>query len=117
MRRHDYDRITTSIAALAGIIAGRVGIITGRVAVSEAKAAKSLSYVAMLFAPLAWVAAVYSMPDQFAPGGPLFWKYWATAVPFMLFVWLLITTWHNRMGVARRVGGARGNWVGDGNGV
>jgi len=44
LRREDYDRITTSIAALAGIISGRLGI-------DEAKTAKALTFVAMCFAP------------------------------------------------------------------
>lgn len=120
MRRHDYDRITTSIAALAGIITGRVGITTGRIAVDEARAAMSLSYVAILFAPLAWVAAVFSMPEEFAPGGKLFWRYWATAVPFMLLVWFLITSWHNRREVRSRAGVVRRNvrgWMGGGDDV
>lgn len=94
MRRHDYDRITTSIGALAGII-------TGRIAVKEASSARSLTYVAVLFAPLAWVAAVYSMPEEFAPGRPLFWRYWATALPSTFVVWSLMMTWERRRKVPR----------------
>ncbi|KAK3313644.1 hypothetical protein B0H66DRAFT_357648 [Apodospora peruviana] len=95
IRRQDYGRITTSIAALAGII-------TGRVALSEAKTAKSLTYVAMLFAPLAWVAALYSLP-QAAP----YQTYWATAIPVTALVWALLLGWHNRHRVVRIVRGVR----------
>ncbi|KAM7191301.1 hypothetical protein V8F20_009356 [Naviculisporaceae sp. PSN 640] len=94
MRRLDYDRITTSIAALASIVMGRV-------AVKEASSARSLTYVAVLFAPLAWVAAVYSMPDEFAPGRPLFLRYWATALPTTFVVWSLMMIFERRRKLPR----------------
>ncbi|KAK4444210.1 hypothetical protein QBC34DRAFT_385485 [Podospora aff. communis PSN243] len=73
LRREGYDRITTSIAALAGIIAGRPGI-------DDAKTAKALTFVAMCFGPLSWVSGIYSM-EAFGPDGRFFWQYWVTAVP------------------------------------
>jgi len=95
LRRQDYDRITTSIASLTGIIMGRLGV-------DEARTAKTLTYVAMFFAPLAWVASVYSIPTEsnLGPGQPLFWKYWATALPVMFAVWILVYVWHHRAVVA-----------------
>ncbi|KAK0624017.1 hypothetical protein B0T14DRAFT_192238 [Immersiella caudata] len=85
LRREDYDRITTSIAALAGIISGRLGI-------DEAKTAKALTFVAMCFAPLSWISGVYSM-EVFGPDGEFFWQYWATALPTMLAVWGVFFIW------------------------
>ncbi|KAK0647090.1 hypothetical protein B0T16DRAFT_458952 [Cercophora newfieldiana] len=85
LRREDYDRITTSIAALAGIIAGRLGI-------DEAKTAKALTFVAMCFAPLSWVSGIYSM-EVFGPDGPFFWQYWLTALPTMFAVWGVFFVW------------------------
>ena len=85
LRREDYDRITTSIAALAGIISGRLGI-------DEAKTAKALTFVAMCFAPLSWVSGIYSM-EAFGPDGALFGQYWATALPTMFAVWGVFFVW------------------------
>jgi hypothetical protein len=73
-------------------------MVIGQSGISEAKAAKMLMYVAMCFAPLAWVAAVYSIPD----GGRLFWKYWASALPATLAVWLFFWLWRWRMHVMVR---------------
>ncbi|KAM7203540.1 hypothetical protein V8F33_002160 [Rhypophila sp. PSN 637] len=100
MRRHDYDRITTSIAALTGIV-------TGRSAVMEAISARSLTSVALFFAPLAWITALYSVPEDLGPGGPLFWVYWVTAVPFMGVVWLAIKAWERRQDRRKKGTGER----------
>jgi len=89
LRRMDYDRITTSIAALTSIITGRLGI-------DEAQTVKTLTYVAMLFAPLAWISGVFGMSDNdmYGPGQPYFWKYWAVAIPLTISVFGLFFVWH-----------------------
>ncbi|KAK3386834.1 hypothetical protein B0H63DRAFT_468464 [Podospora didyma] len=103
LRREDYDRITTSIAALAGIISGRVGI-------EEARTAKALTFVAMCFAPLSWVSSVYSIPDA-ESAGPLFRKYWASALPATLAVWLVFLAWQmSNGGMAGAKSGGEGIW-------
>ncbi|KAK4218619.1 hypothetical protein QBC37DRAFT_412093 [Rhypophila decipiens] len=106
MRRHDYDRITTSIAALTGIV-------TGRSAVMEAVSARSLTSVALFFAPLAWITALYSVPEDLGPGGPLFWVYWVTAVPFMGVVWLAIKAWERRQDRRKKGTGERRGVIDD----
>lgn len=90
-RLADYARMTSSLAALNGMIGGRISIL-------EARTARTLTLVAMLFAPPACVASIFSIPlDNFGqPGGPRFWWYWATTVPLTVLVFLLTYLVHER---------------------
>lgn len=100
LRLADYARMTSSLAALNGMIGGRISIL-------EARTARSLTLVAMLFAPPACVASIFSIPsDVFGQAGPQFWWYWATAVPLTILVFLLTYLVHER-DVVRRVWHAR----------
>ncbi|POS70207.1 hypothetical protein DHEL01_v211402 [Diaporthe helianthi] len=87
----DYARMTSSLAALNGMIGGRIAIL-------EARTAKSLTLVAMVFAPPACVASIFSIPfDMFGQdGGPRFWWYWVAAIPLTLIVFLLTYLVHER---------------------
>lgn len=113
LRRADYDRITTSIAALTGIIGGRLGIL-------EARTAKTLTLVAMLFAPPACVASIFSIDGVAGPEGALFWKYWAVAVPLTIGMFMLTYVVRERHKVVRWYQRSRGqgkDWMGDGGSV
>lgn len=87
----DYARMTSSLAALNGMIGGRIAIL-------EARTARSLTLVAMVFAPPACVASIFSIPfDMFGQGGgPRFWWYWVAAIPLTLIVFLLTYLVHER---------------------
>lgn len=86
----DYARMTSSLAALNGMIGGRIAIL-------EARTAKSLTLVAMVFAPPACVASIFSIPfDVFGLEGPRFWWYWVAAIPLTLIVFLLTYVVHER---------------------
>ncbi|KAK2615358.1 hypothetical protein N8I77_002120 [Diaporthe amygdali] len=86
----DYARMTSSLAALNGMIGGRIAIL-------EARTAKSLTLVAMVFAPPACVASIFSIPsDIFGTDGPKFWWYWAAAVPLTVLVFLVTYLVHER---------------------
>lgn len=92
----DYARMTSSLAALNGMIGGRIAIL-------EARTAKSLTLVAMVFAPPACVASIFSIPfDMFGQeGGPRFWWYWVAAVPLTIVVFILAYLVHERDGFFR----------------
>lgn len=86
----DYARMTSSLAALNGMIGGRIAIL-------EARTAKSLTVVAMVFAPPACVASIFSIPfDVFGTKGPRFWWYWVAAIPLTIIVFLLTYLVHER---------------------
>ncbi|KAK3312518.1 hypothetical protein B0H66DRAFT_596053 [Apodospora peruviana] len=96
IRKKDYERITTTIAVLQGVIGGRAALL-------EAKTAnlRRLTYVAMLYAPLAWVTAMFLIP-QFAPSN----SSWATAILITALGWVLLACWYNKrwlMGAAKSV--------------
>lgn len=99
-RLADYARMTSSLAALNGMIGGRISIL-------EARTARTLTLVAMLFAPPACVASIFSIPSGiFGQDGPQFWWYWAAAVPLTVLVFLLTYLVHER-DLVRRVWKAR----------
>lgn len=52
---------------------------------TEATFIKRLTCAALVFVPLSWVAALFSMTDDFAPGQPKFWVYFVVSLPFCLF--------------------------------
>lgn len=94
-RLAEYARMTSSLAALNGMIGGRISIL-------EARTAKSLTLVAMLFAPPACVASIFSIPASiFGDAGPQFWWYWAVALPLTILVFLLTYVVHERDVVKR----------------
>lgn len=94
-RLAEYARMTSSLAALNGMIGGRISIL-------EARTAKSLTLVAMLFAPPACVASIFSIPASiFGESGPQFWWYWAAALPLTILVFLLTYIVHERDVVKR----------------
>lgn len=90
LRLGDYSRMTSSLAALNGMIGGRISIL-------EARTARTLTLVAMLFAPPACVASIFSIPsDGFGQHGPRFGWYWVAAVPLTVLVFLLTYLVHER---------------------
>lgn len=99
-RLADYVRMTSSLAALNGMIGGRISIL-------EARTARSLTLVAMLFAPPACVASIFSIPtDVFRQDGPPFWWYWAATIPLTVLVFLVTYLVHER-DVMKRIWRAR----------
>lgn len=66
MRRRDYDRITTSIAAFVGM----------KEAERSLNVAKLTTYFALVLTPLAWMASFFSMSPRYLPDGDLKWVYW-----------------------------------------
>ena len=52
----------------------------------EAADIKRLTWVALVFVPLSWVAALFSMTEEFQPGHDHFWVYFAAAVPLSLIL-------------------------------
>ena len=88
-RRADYDRLTTSMAALAGIIGTRQNLEEAMRALKEAKGMKTLTVIAMAFAPLAWTSGLFNMTDEFIPGGPKFWVYVIVALSATVIVFVI----------------------------
>lgn len=56
---------------------------------NEATMVRFLTLVGMTFLPLSLIAGVFSMSDEYAPGGPRFWIYFAVGIPLTTLVYLL----------------------------
>jgi hypothetical protein len=54
--------------------------------VSEASDVRRLTYIAIVFIPLSFIATLFSMGDDFLPGKTNFWLYWVTSIPITLLV-------------------------------
>ncbi|KAI9155022.1 Zinc transport [Paramyrothecium foliicola] len=66
----------------------------------EAIAVRRLTYCALVFIPLSWVAALFSMSDSYSPGGENFWVYFVTALPLLFIVLILSSTSFESLGTS-----------------
>jgi hypothetical protein len=94
-RRRDYELLTGSMAALAGIIGNRKTVTeTSRVSEEavlsrrEARAMKTFTVLALAFATLSLTSSWFSMGDH-APGEEGFRIYWVVALPITILVCIL----------------------------
>jgi len=67
------DTLLQSMTGLASIAGNRQSL-------DEAKRVKRLTLLGLVFIPLAYTSALFSMQDNYAPGKRLFWVYWASAL-------------------------------------
>jgi hypothetical protein len=87
--RADYDRLTTAMVGLGGMIRNRQAVNEAAQSLREAKTVKTLTFIAMFFIPLEWIAALFSMTDPFSPRGPHFWVYFAVSGPTVLLAFVI----------------------------
>jgi Mg2+ and Co2+ transporter CorA len=52
----------------------------------ESAHVKQLTYMALVFIPLSFVASLFSMSEQVNPWGGRFWIYWVVSLPLLLIV-------------------------------
>ncbi|KAG4030587.1 hypothetical protein MFRU_011g00460 [Monilinia fructicola] len=95
-----YTRVTTLVTStqgLSSIVANREALQEARLSVREAKNSKTLTIIGLVFIPLAYTSALFSMSDEYRPGRESFWVYWVTAVPIMVLVfgatWMMQRGW------------------------
>ena len=89
----DIDHISSQMSEWAKFLESMVPMATSmlqltdsRRSQAEARNVKRLTYVALFFIPLSFVAGLFSMAEYVAPWGERFWLYLAVAVPLLLFV-------------------------------
>ena len=71
------------------LVTSFVQVIDSRRAFVEATNVTRLTTLALVFVPLSFISSLFSMKDVNAPGGDLFWVYFAVAVPVTLVVYLI----------------------------
>jgi len=78
-----------SLEQMIPVATSMVQLLDSRRSLLEAVSISRLTYIALVFVPLSWVASLFSMSDNYSPGHGDFWVYFATALPVMLLVLLL----------------------------
>lgn len=81
-----------------------VQLLDSRRSMREAANVSRLTFIALVFVPLSWVASLFSMSDSFSPGHENFWVYFVTALPVLFLVLLLSAVqWHQLVGKLNRI--------------
>lgn len=65
------------------VITSMIQLLDTRRSITEAVNVKRVTYIALVFVPLSWVASLFSMSDEYSPGGSRFWVYFATGLPLV----------------------------------
>ncbi|RTE85021.1 hypothetical protein BHE90_000509 [Fusarium euwallaceae] len=78
-----------SLEQMVTVATSMVQLLDSRRSMLEAVNMRRLTYIAMVFIPLAWVASLFSMSDAYTPGNENFWVYVATALPLLGVVLIL----------------------------
>lgn len=82
------DEAITSAMGLSSIVGSKQSLSEARRSVKEAKSTKTLTVVGLVFIPLAYTCALFSMSDSYRPGSRLFYVYIAVCIPFIALVFL-----------------------------
>ena len=85
------EKYGQSIERMIPVATSAVQLFDGRRSMTQSVNVKRLTYLTLIFVPMSWVAAIFSMAGDFAPGQPKFWVYFAVAVPFggIIVAWSL----------------------------
>jgi Mg2+ and Co2+ transporter CorA len=78
-----------SLEQMLTVATSMVQIFDSRRSITEALHIKRLTYVALVFIPLSWVASLFSMGEGFLPGQQFFWVYFSISLPLVVLVLLL----------------------------
>ncbi|EJT68823.1 hypothetical protein, variant [Gaeumannomyces tritici R3-111a-1] len=79
-----------SLEQMIPVATAMVQLLDSRQSIAQSANVTRLTYIALVFVPLSWVAGLFSMSERYSPGGNgEFWVYWATALPLLLVVLLL----------------------------
>ncbi|KAF5986326.1 zinc transport [Fusarium coicis] len=96
---HDYSQ---SLEQMVMVATSLIQLLDSRRSILEAINTKRLTFLALVFVPLAWVSSLFSMSDSYSPGNGLFWVYFATALPVLAIVLLLSALPYGRIARAAR---------------
>ncbi|KAK4222428.1 hypothetical protein QBC38DRAFT_460419 [Podospora fimiseda] len=76
------ERYSRALDRIIPVAPALVQVHDHRRAVADQVFVKRLTYIAFVFVPASWVAAVFSMADEYGPGEAKFWVYFAITMPF-----------------------------------
>ncbi|KAI7762894.1 hypothetical protein LZL87_008335 [Fusarium oxysporum] len=96
---HDYSQ---SLEQMVMVATSLIQLLDSRRSILEAINTKRLTFLALVFVPLAWVSSLFSMSDGYSPGHDLFWVYFATALPVLAVVLLLSALPYGKIAIAAK---------------
>jgi hypothetical protein len=95
--QEDYEYLALSLInqgkqleASVPLLATYLQLVESRRAYLETKNVSRLTTVALVFVPLSFVSGLFSMNEVFAPGGPLFWLFFAVSFPVLILVFFVV---------------------------
>ncbi|KAI8650149.1 hypothetical protein NCS56_01466800 [Fusarium sp. Ph1] len=87
-----------SLEQMIAVAMSIVQLLDSRRSILEAFTMRRLTFIALVFIPLAWVASLFSMSDAYSPGHERFWIYFATALPLLGIVLILSMLRYDQIG-------------------
>ncbi|KAK3994437.1 hypothetical protein QBC44DRAFT_391713 [Cladorrhinum sp. PSN332] len=81
--RSQLKETHSSFEQIIPVLASMVQLLDSRRAISQAASVARLTFIAMVFVPLSWVASLFSMAEGYSPGQDKFWVYFVTALPVL----------------------------------
>ncbi|KAH8897040.1 hypothetical protein GQ53DRAFT_499463 [Thozetella sp. PMI_491] len=98
-----YSRLLEQMIPMATTM---VQLLDSRHWMLETANVSRLTFIALVFVPLSWVASLFSMSEGFSPGQEHFWVYFAAALPLLFLVLLLSAIqWNQLAGALQRFRG------------
>lgn len=92
----DYEYLANSIEDYGRRFESTIPVVTSMVQIADSRRSfaetlnvSRLTYLALVFVPLAFTSSIFSMNNEYTPGGPLFWTYFLVAIPMTLIVFLV----------------------------
>jgi Mg2+ and Co2+ transporter CorA len=83
------EHFERSLEHIIPVATSMVQLLDSRRWMLEAANVSRLTFIALVFVPLSWVASLFSMSENYSPGEENFWVYFATALPVLFLVLLL----------------------------
>ncbi|KAM0426010.1 hypothetical protein ACHAPT_008639 [Fusarium lateritium] len=95
--QRQMELFSQSLEQMITVATSMVQLVDSRLSIQEAVSVRGLTYIALLFIPLSWVASLFSMDERYLPGNELFWVYFATGLPLVILVLLLSALPHDKL--------------------
>ncbi|KAL8364820.1 hypothetical protein RB595_003884 [Gaeumannomyces hyphopodioides] len=90
-----------SLEQMIPVATSMVQLMDARQSLLHASNTTRLTYIALVFVPLSWVAGIFSMTDEYQPGKEKFWVYFAVGLPLVLVTLLGSALLNSRAKIAK----------------
>lgn len=87
---YTIDTSSRRLEAMVTIASSLIQAIDCRRSLTQTANISRLTYLALSFIPLTFVSGLFSMNEKIAPGGSMFWLYFAVSIPLCLLVFVIV---------------------------